>query len=92
MALGEQEGPPLHLRKEKKGAAREQASLRAGLSKVSADSSADGECGETSVFQTHVHPFGSHLLFGKYDSKLAINERTTYADLTGRLCSVHITF
>lgn len=61
VALGEQEGPPLHLRKEKKGAAREQASLRAVLSKVSADSSADGECGETSVFQTHVHPFGSIL-------------------------------
>lgn len=77
VALGEQEGLPLHLRKEKKGAAREQASLWAVLIKVSADSSADGECGETSVFRTHVHPFGSHLLFGKYDSKLAINELHT---------------
>lgn len=45
--------------------------------KVSVDLFADGECGEIFVFRIYVYLFGLYLLFGKYDSKLVINELYT---------------
>lgn len=74
--LGDREGLPSHPGMDRRDAARDQAFIPPTLIKVCAKS---GRLLKVSVernlvFQTHIPLLGSYLLFGKYDSKLAITQ------------------